>query len=155
MSFAPVFVVFTATNAMEPCGRSLPPVLACCSCPSVGPWRSWERASMASRRSWVRIPSAPPTYLFLLKFPFKSITKTLRTLSDFRSQHHAHDFSVRLAFAGAHSFSVNIHHRAEVGMPHKFPLHFHRSARFIQKRPECVPERMPANGPIPQRMPSG
>src|SRR4029077_17626226 len=25
----------------------------------VGPWRSWERASMASRRSWVRIPSAP------------------------------------------------------------------------------------------------
>src|SRR6266705_6656922 len=29
------------------------------SCP-VGPWRSWERASMASRRSWVRIPSAPP-----------------------------------------------------------------------------------------------
>ena len=27
---------------------------------SVGPWRSWERASMASRRSWVRIPSAPP-----------------------------------------------------------------------------------------------
>jgi hypothetical protein len=29
----------------------------------VGPWRSWERASMASRRSWVRIPSAPPTLL--------------------------------------------------------------------------------------------
>src|SRR5262249_43263568 len=29
--------------------------------PPVGPWRSWERASMASRRSWVRIPSAPPT----------------------------------------------------------------------------------------------
>ena len=27
---------------------------------SVGPWRSWERASMASRRSWVRTPSAPP-----------------------------------------------------------------------------------------------
>ena len=27
---------------------------------TVGPWRSWERASMASRRSWVRIPSAPP-----------------------------------------------------------------------------------------------
>jgi hypothetical protein len=26
----------------------------------VGLWRSWERASMASRRSWVRIPSAPP-----------------------------------------------------------------------------------------------
>src|SRR4029077_6763371 len=25
------------------------------------PWRSWERASMASRRSWVRIPSAPPS----------------------------------------------------------------------------------------------
>ena len=30
---------------------------------SVGPWRSWERASMASRRSWVRIPSAPPTFI--------------------------------------------------------------------------------------------
>src|SRR5579884_3660189 len=30
---------------------------------SVGPWRSWERASMASRRSWVRIPSAPPEFL--------------------------------------------------------------------------------------------
>src|SRR5260370_26588115 len=30
--------------------------------PPVGPWRSWERASMASRRSWVRIPSAPPTF---------------------------------------------------------------------------------------------
>src|ERR1700716_1665525 len=29
----------------------------------VGPWRSWERASMASRRSWVRIPSAPPKTL--------------------------------------------------------------------------------------------
>jgi hypothetical protein len=26
----------------------------------VGPWRSWERASMASRRSGVRIPPAPP-----------------------------------------------------------------------------------------------
>src|SRR5208337_4900952 len=31
--------------------------------PPVGPWRSWERASMASRRSWVRIPSAPPRFL--------------------------------------------------------------------------------------------
>src|SRR5262249_30605366 len=30
----------------------------------VGPWRSWERASMASRRSWVRIPSAPPSSSF-------------------------------------------------------------------------------------------
>src|SRR5712691_2910799 len=29
---------------------------------TVGPWRSWERASMASRRSWVRIPSAPPPF---------------------------------------------------------------------------------------------
>src|SRR5437899_1925008 len=29
---------------------------------SVGLWRSWERASMASRRSWVRIPSAPPNF---------------------------------------------------------------------------------------------
>ena len=27
---------------------------------TVGPWRSWERASMASRRSGVRIPPAPP-----------------------------------------------------------------------------------------------
>ena len=42
--------------------------------PPVGPWRSWERASMASRRSWVRIPSAPPT-LFLL---FNPIAKTSR-----------------------------------------------------------------------------
>ncbi len=39
----------------------------------VGPWRSWERASMASRRSWVRIPSAPPNdhrmcfYLYILQ----------------------------------------------------------------------------------------
>src|SRR5712692_5450804 len=32
--------------------------------PAVGPWRSWERASMASRRSWVRIPSAPLTSRF-------------------------------------------------------------------------------------------
>jgi hypothetical protein len=30
--------------------------------PAVGPWRSWERASMASRRSRVRIPSAPPAF---------------------------------------------------------------------------------------------
>jgi len=28
--------------------------------PPVGPWRSWQRASMAWRRSWVRIPPAPP-----------------------------------------------------------------------------------------------
>src|SRR5207245_10189716 len=41
---------------------------------SVGPWRSWERASMASRRSWVRIPSAPPTYSLL----FNPIAKTSR-----------------------------------------------------------------------------
>jgi hypothetical protein len=34
-----------------------------CSVSPVGPWRSWERASMASRRSWVRIPSAPPPNL--------------------------------------------------------------------------------------------
>ncbi len=25
-----------------------------------GPWRSWERVSMALRRSWVRIPLGPP-----------------------------------------------------------------------------------------------
>src|SRR4029077_6943300 len=37
------------------------PVLILESCDPVGPWRSWERASMASRRSWVRIPSAPPS----------------------------------------------------------------------------------------------
>src|SRR2546429_5653975 len=36
------------------------PVLILECCDPVGPWRSWERASMASRRSWVRIPSAPP-----------------------------------------------------------------------------------------------
>ena len=28
----------------------------------LGPWRSWERASMALRRSGVRIPSAPPKH---------------------------------------------------------------------------------------------
>jgi hypothetical protein len=39
---------------------SLSPAVINLSIPSVGPWRSWERASMASRRSWVRIPSAPP-----------------------------------------------------------------------------------------------
>src|SRR5256885_7046835 len=33
---------------------------------SVGPWRSWERASMASRRSRVRIPSAPPEVILRL-----------------------------------------------------------------------------------------
>src|SRR6516225_3606111 len=40
---------------------SLSPAVINLGTPSVGPWRSWERASMASRRSWVRIPSAPPT----------------------------------------------------------------------------------------------
>src|ERR1700687_4655301 len=35
---------------------------------TVGPWRSWERASMASRRSWVRIPSAPPKIPVKVKF---------------------------------------------------------------------------------------
>src|SRR6266446_3109742 len=43
------------------------------SCP-VGPWRSWERAAMASRRSWVRIPSAPPT-LFLLFNPIAKFSR--------------------------------------------------------------------------------
>src|SRR5580704_9913528 len=43
-----------------PYGRMHPPVITFESCVPVGPWRSWERASMASRRSWVRIPSAPP-----------------------------------------------------------------------------------------------
>jgi hypothetical protein len=28
----------------------------------VGPWRSWQRASMASRRSGVRIPPGPPAF---------------------------------------------------------------------------------------------
>lgn len=28
----------------------------------VGPWRSWERVSMALRRSWVRIPLGPHNY---------------------------------------------------------------------------------------------
>ena len=32
----------------------------------VGPWRSWERASMASRRSGVRIPPAPPIVFHVL-----------------------------------------------------------------------------------------
>src|SRR5271157_3535734 len=44
----------------------LPPICGkLCEVPPVGPWRSWERASMASRRSWVRIPSAPPKVLGL------------------------------------------------------------------------------------------
>ena len=30
--------------------------------PSVGLWRSWERASMAWKRSRVRIPSGPPNF---------------------------------------------------------------------------------------------
>jgi hypothetical protein len=52
------------------------PAEACASMEtvSVGPWRSWERASMASRRSWVRIPSAPPIYrCTVLRHPFPSI----------------------------------------------------------------------------------
>src|SRR5436309_12785159 len=46
---------------------------------SVGPWRSWERVSMASRRSWVRIPSAPPITLpaFSRLHPAECIHKSL------------------------------------------------------------------------------
>src|SRR5713101_349025 len=53
------------------------------SCP-VGPWRSWERASMASRRSWVRIPSAPPllAHVFPRLYPFERNNKPLLRWSD-------------------------------------------------------------------------
>src|SRR5260370_1143722 len=53
------------------------------SCP-VGPWRSWERASMASRRSWVRIPSAPPllAHVFPRLYPFERDNKPLLRWSD-------------------------------------------------------------------------
>jgi hypothetical protein len=32
-------------------------------------------------------------------------------------------------------------------MAHEFLLHFHQSSRFIQERPEGMPERVPANSP--------
>ncbi len=43
--------------------------------PPVGPWRSWQRASMAWRRSWVRIPPAPP----ILNFACVASTSQLPT----------------------------------------------------------------------------
>src|SRR6266852_6673318 len=52
------------------------------SCP-VGPWRSWERASMASRRSWVRIPSAPP--LLACFFARSAMKKHMRGALSLRS----------------------------------------------------------------------
>jgi hypothetical protein len=55
----------------------------------VGPWRSWERASMASRRSRVRIPSAPPTEPCTVpRHPLHNVPKTWVTRSgarDFRA----------------------------------------------------------------------
>ena len=38
----------------------------------VGPWRSWKRASMASRRSGVRIPPAPPILSLIIFVGFVS-----------------------------------------------------------------------------------
>src|SRR5271155_2426803 len=58
---------------------------------TVGLWRSWERASMASRRSWVRIPSAPPKFLDRIFLPLDSILNSevrhLTWLSIFRLGH--------------------------------------------------------------------
>jgi hypothetical protein len=51
--------------------------------PPVGPWRSWERASMASRRSWVRIPSAPPKSHFLYCSAGSLLSWLLHHLFDF------------------------------------------------------------------------
>src|SRR6266849_8866138 len=42
---------------------------------TVGPWRSWERASMASRRSWVRIPSAPPNSYSCISSIFSKVNR--------------------------------------------------------------------------------
>ena len=68
---------------------------------------------MASRRSWVRIPSAPPILLFSITFDnFQG------ALNRFRSQHHAHHFAVRFVFACVHSFAIYVHRSANVGVAH-------------------------------------
>jgi hypothetical protein len=53
---------------------------------SVGPWRSWERASMASRRPWVRIPSAPPNSALMgTRWVRKSSTRSKVEIRIFRT----------------------------------------------------------------------
>ncbi len=61
------------------------------------------------------------------------------SLSHLRRQYEADDFAVRLAFAFVHGFAVDVHRRTDVGVAHKFLLHFHRSPGFIKQGSECVP----------------
>ena len=83
---------------------------------------------MASRRSWVRIPSAPPT------LNSTTYNKFQGALSHFRSQHRVHHFAVRFRFACVRSSALDVHRGANVGVAHEFLLHFHRGSGFIQER---------------------
>jgi hypothetical protein len=52
--------------------------------PVVGPWRSWERACLADRRSGVRIPSGPPTCPVSEhrdQAPWKTVTSSISQLA--------------------------------------------------------------------------
>src|SRR5712691_8578433 len=71
---------------------------------AVGPWRSWERASMASRRSWVRIPSAPPPFHRMSFHVYILLRETTNRYC------HTQDVEERLAYHNA-NYSRSLRNR--------------------------------------------
>src|SRR5882762_1577219 len=80
---------------------------------------------MASRRSWVRIPSAPPTYL--ISSDSRILQGAPRGIELLSKPTRCGRPYVCLAFAWIYRFAVDLHYDADISAAHEFLLHFHRN----------------------------
>ena len=66
-------------------------------------------------------------------------------------QRKPHNLVVRLAQVLTCCVLINVHGRADVGMPHKFLLHANRRAYRVNPHAIRMPERVRAHVPQPRR----
>ena len=122
----------------------------------VGLWRSWERASMAWKRSSVRSRSGPPNNPCILRYlptpprrdlVSKGCGRVLKFLH-FERQHQFNDSQARFALLLIYRAGVNIKRRAAARMSHQFratlmstPSDLRLVAREWRKlcQPICLP----------------
>ena len=119
----------------------------------VGLWRSWERASMAWKRSSVRSRSGPPNNPFILRYlptpprrdlVSKGCGRVLKFLH-FERQHQFNDSQARFALLLIYRAGVNIKRRAAAGMPHQLLCDLDVHAKRSQVGREGVTKTVPAD----------
>ena len=120
---------------------------------NVGLWRSWERASMAWKRSSVRSRSGPPNNPFILRYlptptrrglVSRGCGRVLKFLN-FQRQHSFNDFHARFALLLRDRAGVNIKRRAATRMPHQFLSDLNVDTKRSQVGREGVTETVPTD----------